>query len=131
MAIFQVTPPESFNFNNPQEFDRWLSRFERFRIASGLNDKSGEQQVNRLIYCMGREADDIFQSFNLTNTQQKQYDGVKKKFQDHFVIRRNVIFERAKFNMRKQEDGESVDTFITASLLHCRVIEQNKLSVVC
>ena len=123
MATFQVTPPESFNFKNSEEFDRWLSRFERFRIASGLNDKSGEQQVNTLIYCMGREADDIFQSFNLTNAQQKQYDGVKKKFQDHFVIRRNVIFERAKFNMRKQEDGESVDTFITALYTlaeHCK-----------
>ena len=123
MATFQVTPPESFNFKNPEVFDRWLSRFERFRIASGLNDKSGEQQVNTLIYCMGREADDIFQSFNLTTAQQKQYDGVKKKFQDHFVIRRNVIFERAKFNMRKQEDGESVDTFITALYTlaeHCK-----------
>ena len=123
MATFQVTPPESFNFKNPEEFDRWLSRFERFKIASGLNDKSGEQQVNTLIYCMGREADDIFKSFNLTNDQQKQYDGVKKKFQDHFVIRRNVIFERAKFNMRKQEEGESVDTFITALYTlaeHCK-----------
>ena len=25
-----------------------------------------------------------------------------------------MIFERTKFNMRKQEDGESVDGFITA-----------------
>ena len=39
---------------------------------------------------------------------------VKSKFDDHFVKRRNVIFERAKFNRRIQEGGESVDTFITA-----------------
>ena len=30
------------------------------------------------------------------------------------MVRRNVIFERAKFNQRRQEDGETVDTFITA-----------------
>lgn len=29
-------------------------------------------------------------------------------------MKRHVIFERAKFNMRKQEDGEPVDAFITA-----------------
>lgn len=29
-----------------------------------------------------------------------------------FVKRRNVIYERAKFNMRKQEDGETIAAFI-------------------
>ena len=31
----------------------------------------------------------------------------------HFVIQRNVIFERAKFNLRFQKENESVDNFIT------------------
>ena len=62
---------------------------------------------------MGREADDSLHSFNLTNAQQKEFETVKNKFKNYFVVRRNVIFERAKFNMRKQEQGESVDTFIT------------------
>ena len=30
------------------------------------------------------------------------------------VVRQNVIFQRAKFNRRRQEDGKTVDTFITA-----------------
>ena len=114
MATFQVTPPENFNFKNPEEFDKWITRFERFKIASGLNEKSEEQQVNTLLYCMGREADDIFHSFHLSNAQQKQIKSVTDKFKNYFVVRRNVIFERSKFNMRKQEEGESVDTFITA-----------------
>ena len=32
----------------------------------------------------------------------------------HFVKRRNVIYERAKFNLCRQGDGELVDSFITA-----------------
>ena len=44
----------------------------------------------------------------------KQIKSVTDKFKNYFVVRRNVIFERSKFNMRKQEEGESVDTFITA-----------------
>ena len=37
---------------------------------------------------------------------------VKGKFEAHFVVKRNVIFERAKFNLRSQQDGESVDNFM-------------------
>ena len=43
----------------------------------------------------------------------KKYSVVEGKFESHFVPRRNVIFERAKFNQRRQEDGETVDAFIT------------------
>ena len=45
------------------------------------------------------------------------YNTVIDKLERHFVGRRNVIFELAKFNQRQQEQGETVDSFITA--LHC------------
>ena len=38
---------------------------------------------------------------------------MKEKFNQHFVIKRNVTFERAKFNMQNQEPDEPVDAFIT------------------
>ena len=63
---------------------------------------------------MGDEADDILTSFKLSTLQLKQYHTVKTKFDEHFVVRQNVIFQRAKFNRRCQEDGKTVDTFITA-----------------
>ena len=53
---------------------------------------------------------------------------LKDKFDGHFVIRRNTIYERAKFNQRKQLPGESIDDFITALyglVEHC---EYGKLS---
>ena len=34
-------------------------------------------------------------------TQSKQYHDVKIEFVEHFVVCRNVIFERAKFNQRR------------------------------
>ena len=62
----------------------------------------------------GAQADDILNSFKLSTTQLKQYHTVKTKFDEQFVVRHNVIFEQAKFNQRHQEEGEAVDTFITA-----------------
>jgi len=44
---------------------------------------------------------------------------VKAKFESYFVKRCNTIYERAKFNRRKQEVNETVDEFITD--LYCLV----------
>ena len=113
-ATFQVATPEPFCFNRPEEWEKWVRRFERFRVASGLSSRDGEIQVNTLIYAMGDQADDIFRSFTLSEEERKSYSVVKEKFDRHFIQRHNVIFERTRFNRRKQEEGESAETFITA-----------------
>ena len=63
---------------------------------------------------MGEDADDILYSFGLTEDERKSYNTVSTKFEAYFVKRRNPIYERAKFNMRRQEEGESVNSFITS-----------------
>ena len=114
MATYQIPPPEKFDFSHPEEWPKWIRWFERFRQASGLHGKGEESQVNTLVYTMGDQADDILVSFGLSADDQKKYSTVKEKFENHFVKKCNVIFERAKFYQRKQEEGESVDTFITS-----------------
>lgn len=111
---YSVAPPEPFNFKCPSEWTKWIRRFERFRSASGLSEKPEERQVNALVYTMGDNADDILQSFELSEDDKKVYKTVKGKFDSYFVKRRNVVYERAVFNRRKQEEGESIETFITA-----------------
>lgn len=113
MASFQVNPPEQFSFKS-EDWKSWITRFERFRIASELSEKTERTQVNTLIYSMGPQAEDLLESFGLTDGNKKKYEPVKKKFQEYFAIRTNIIFERAKFNQRKQEPGESVDCFIAS-----------------
>ena len=111
MASYQIPALERFDFKRPEEWPRWIRRFERFHQASDLTTKSQESQVSTLIYAMGDKADDIL---NLTGDDAKTYTTVKGKCESHFVKRRNTtIFERAKFNQRKQEEGEQVDDFIT------------------
>lgn len=53
----------------------------------------------------------------MTEEEAGEYITVKQKLEGHFVVRINVIFERAKFNQRQQEQGKTVDSFITS--LHC------------
>uniref|UniRef100_A0A8D8ZNU7 Uncharacterized protein n=1 Tax=Cacopsylla melanoneura TaxID=428564 RepID=A0A8D8ZNU7_9HEMI len=99
----QETPPpirmqsiEPFDFKS--EFERWLTRFERYRIVSGLKKRSGEEQVHALVFLMGAQAEDIFESFHLSTEESKNYDQVISRFKKYFVPKANVIYERVVFN---------------------------------
>ena len=113
MASYRIPAIDQFTFTKPEEWPRWIRRFERFRQASDLTSKSQETQISTLVYSMGDKAEDILQSFALTGEDAKKYDTVKAKFESHFVKTRNTIYERARSNRRKQEDSESADEFIT------------------
>ena len=114
MSNVTIQPPEPFDTKSPSTWPRWKKRFERYRIASSLNEKSGEMQVSTLIYAMGPEAEDILASFGLSDDESKDYDDVMNKFDGYFVQRKSPIFERAKFNQRVQAETETVDQFVTA-----------------
>ena len=66
---------------------------------------------------MGDKDEDIFNSFNLTADEAKTYKTVLDKFDNHFVISRNIILERAKFNSRRQEAGETAEAFISTPFI--------------
>ena len=88
------------------------------KILAGVRSNREEtSQINTLIYALGDEADNILTSLKLTAAQKRKYDIVRQKFEQCFVKRRNPIFEWAKFNQRKQEEGEPADSFIIA--LYC------------
>ena len=52
-------------------------------------------------------------STNITEADRKKYDSVVEKFDSFFNVRRNVIYERARFNRRDQLEGESAEQYIT------------------
>ena len=114
MASIRLSPPDPFDFKRPDEWERWKRRFEQFRIASGLSEEYDERQVSTLLYCLGEEAEDVLASTHVTAEQRKKYKDVVRKFNGFFKVRRNVIFEWARFNRRNQMEGESVEQYITA-----------------
>ena len=63
---------------------------------------------------MSDEADDILASLSLTDEEIQAYATVKGKLHSYFIGSRNVIYERVKFNQRKQESGKTIKPFITS-----------------
>jgi len=104
--MFKLDPPEKLNFSKPQEWPNWKQRFDRFRCATRLN------QINALIYSIGKEAEHIFKALTFEEGDKNKYNVVLNIFQEHFVPKRNIIHERACFHRRVQKDGEPVEAFI-------------------
>ena len=64
MASLSLRTPAPFNFRKPEEWKKWRSRFEQYRLASGLSKESAERQVSSLLYCMGEDAEAVLAKVN-------------------------------------------------------------------
>ena len=59
MASINFRTLASFNFSNPEEWRKWKTRFEQFRLTPGLSNESEEQKVSSLMYCMREDAEEV------------------------------------------------------------------------
>ena len=113
MASIRLNPPEPFDFKQPDQWEKWRRRFEQFRVASGLSSEEDDRQVSTLLYCLGEAAEDVLLSSKTTDKDRTEYKLVLGKFDEFFKVRKNVIFERARFNRRNQLEGESSEQYVT------------------
>lgn len=113
-SLFSISPPENFVFSDFPSWPNWLRRFERLRVAAGLDQKGEAYQVNSLVYTMGDKADDILCTLGLSDEDKKIYKPVKEAFDKYLICKHNVIYERCRFNKRSLEPGESAGLFISA-----------------
>ena len=88
--------------------------------------------VHIILYCLGADAEDILLTTKITTEHRKKYQKVLEKFDKHFAVRRNVIFERARFNKSTHQQGESVEDYITvlhqlAGSCKCRNLKEEMI----
>nr|CAI5862417.1 unnamed protein product [Callosobruchus analis] len=106
-----VSPPERFNFSTPAAWPAWRKRLESYMSVPGRLQKPVKEIIDILMYIMGEEAEEIILQLEKESaTFQKELTSPDK----FFIRRRNIIYERYKFNLRVQKPGESIDAFITS-----------------
>ncbi|KAF6038468.1 hypothetical protein EB796_003223 [Bugula neritina] len=122
MAVAGINPPKSMDFSNARStWSAWKQRFERYRTASGLSNKTPEQQVDILIYVMGEEAESIHNQ--LTIRDQTVEDGTPvatdtiyartlEAFNGYFNPQENTLHYRILFSSRLQASKETNEQFI-------------------
>ena len=126
MASIQLDPPSPFSFKTLDQWSKWKQRFDQYRLASGLSGEPDERQVSTLLYCMGEDAEDTFTSTNISEDDWKLYTAVLAKFDAFFQVRRNTIFECAKFNRGSQSKGEKFITSLYSLSKNCDFGAMNK-----
>ncbi|KAL3192655.1 hypothetical protein MRX96_058876 [Rhipicephalus microplus] len=108
----RIKPPKPFDFQNAADWPAWMDEFD-YRFASGLHEKKDEVQVRTLLYTMGRKSREILWSLNVTDEELEDFKFVKSKFNDYFVHTKNIVYESARFKLRRQQLRETVDQFAT------------------
>ena len=101
--------------NISENWKKWKQVWDSFEIASRLNQQEDKYRVATFITCIGTEALEVYNGLPFENEEDKDVmNTVLELMERHCIGQTNVIYERYYFNNRKQESGESFDTYLTA-----------------
>ncbi|XP_067948902.1 uncharacterized protein [Watersipora subatra] len=91
----------------------WNSIAPDMRVATGLLDKDSGVQIAILLYTMGGDAEQLYETFTFADdNEKKDFYIVSKKLMDYFNPKRNVIYLRNIFHTKAQRADESIEGFI-------------------
>ena len=114
-------PPEPLNLEDRAHRGENWKNFKRewpyYEIAAGIASKTEKIRVAALLNVIGRDALDMYETFQWdAEGDNFKIAKVLEKFEQRCVLARNEIFERYNFFKRNQNNGESLDAYITTLL---------------
>nr|XP_049697651.1 uncharacterized protein LOC126054853 [Helicoverpa armigera] len=98
-----------------EAWKRWRQQLTLFLKASGAYTETAGVQASLLVNLIGPEGFDIYQTF--TFDKEEDRDDIRillEKFDSFFVSKLNITLIRYKFFTRNQEEGESIQQYVTA-----------------
>ena len=116
---YTLPPPPPLDIHDAQAAEKWKKfklAWTNYSLATELNKKPEVVQVATLLTVIGEEARDVFSTFTDWSQQDddKKIEPVLAKFSQYCQPRKNIPFERYRFNCRTQEPGETFDQYCTA-----------------
>ncbi|KAL0839884.1 hypothetical protein ABMA28_016507 [Loxostege sticticalis] len=98
-----------------ESWRQWRKLFEVFIKASGVSKEPKEIQASLLVNLIGSAGYEVFTTFTFQDGEtEDDIECVLKKFDSYFGTKPNITVSRYKFFSRNQEDGESIDQYVTA-----------------
>lgn len=100
--------------NLSMNLTKFLQRFKLCLVATGANEKSDAVQTLVFLHVIGEQALEIYNTFKFDNEgDELKLELVKKKFTECCHPRKNLTYERHIFFPRWQQEGESIDYYVT------------------
>ena len=105
--------PIKLSANVATEWKRFRGQWENFEVATDLASKSTAKRAAIFLACVGTEAYELFQTFQLSVADAKKINKVLEAFERYCIGETNVTYERYIFNRRMQDSGETFDIFLS------------------
>ena len=112
-----LKPPETLILsavtNKAEEWRRWKTCCELYKVASGLDQKDEKVQVaTLLLHVLGKECVEVYLNFVWDNEgDRNKIAVVEAKFKAHCASLTSRHLNRHLFIERKQQEGKTVDEF--------------------
>ncbi|XP_077869261.1 uncharacterized protein LOC144360343 [Saccoglossus kowalevskii] len=99
---------------------RWNKAFEFYIVGKGVKDDNQKRAL--LLHCAGMDVQDLFETLvdpgpgNLPEGQQDDadnYENALRTLNAYFIPQLNAIYKRHVFRQIKQEEGKTIDQFIS------------------
>ena len=112
-----LPPPEPLKIldgNTSLKWKKFKQKWTNYEIATGVSEKEDATRVATFLTVIGEEAVDVYNTFNwATEGDILKTARVLEKFDAFCNPRKNTIYERYVFFSRNQENGESIDHYVT------------------
>ena len=104
--------PLTLGTNAAEGWKEFKQRWQFFYEGSGLDNKAQKKQCAVFMHTIGKEGQDVYQTFTI-NEDEKDIDSLIAKFDEVFLPKTNITYERFRFNNCSQKSDQSFDSFLT------------------
>ncbi|XP_052751506.1 uncharacterized protein K02A2.6-like [Galleria mellonella] len=122
-------PPAELNMDGgpvsrADAWKKWKQQFMLFLKASGVASERSSVQASLMVNLIGPDGFDVYQTFTFDEDSERDDVAVlMKKFDNYFGTKPNVTLMRYKFFTRNQDEGESIQQYVTALRLLSKTCE--------
>ena len=112
-----VPPPGRLELKGKlsDNWKKWKQVWDAYETVTKLTEKESKFRVATFITCIGADALEVHNGLPFRTEDEKQdINVVLDLWNSHCIGQTNVIYERYRFNNRKQEPHESIDAYATA-----------------
>lgn len=112
-GFLRIPNPLIIKGNLAHNWKKFYKEFNIWMQATCNDEKETQRKVSILLNLIGEDGREIFDTLDLDEEEQANFNDVVAAFEAHFIPKTNIIFERHCFYMRSQQEGESFDSFLT------------------
>ena len=114
-----VSPPKPLEIDHntaacADNWKIWKQMWGNYVIISGIDSQPDQFQSALFLHSIGADAMRIYNGMKFSEDEDRhKIDDILRKFDSHFLGETKEFFERFKFNKRDQQQGETIDQYVS------------------